>query len=146
MAEPPTRLFGGDPSVDDRARGHVTIPKWIQALPDLHSTAKTILGGLIGSCFSTNRTSRVTIRKLAADTGLKPCTVKYSLSRLVDLGFILHTGGRRQLRRDMGDNPLFDPRGIEDTRRKNQPAPANGLADPSQPISRPPANGFTPCI
>ena len=134
---PTLRIFGGDPSVDDRQRGHAKLPHWIMALPDLHPTGKVVLEGLIGACFNGERTCRIQKRRLADKTGLKVSVVKYWLIKLVETGFILRPKDQVSTGETWETTLLFDPLGLEDTRPKRYPAPANPLAGPGQPVSPP---------
>jgi len=134
---PTLRIFGADPSIDDRQRGHAKLPQWIMALPDLPWTAKGVLEGIVCCCFNGERICRVTNRKLAEKCGLKPRIVKYWVVKLVELGFIT----RHEIIPNSGEPwetiLLFDPLGLADTRPKRCPTPANPLSDPGQPIVRP---------
>ncbi len=144
---PTLRVFDGDSSVDDRQRGHSKLPYWIMALPDLPWTAKGVLEGIVCSCFNGERTCRVTNRKLAEKTGLKPRVVKYWVVKLIELGFIT----RREITQNSGEpwetTLLFDPLGLTDTRPKRCPTPAKALSDPGQSNVRPrPIQCPTPAV
>jgi hypothetical protein len=141
---PSLRIFHGEPSFDDRQRGHVTIPRWIQSLTEIPPTGKAVLVALIGGCRDNGRVCRMPFRKLAAMSGLKVRTVKYWIGRLTTLGFILRREDVERSGEAWETTLLFDPRGLDDTRPKTCPTPDNQLSHPRQPVVPPQTTSCPP--
>ncbi len=135
---PMLRIFGADPYVDDRQRGHANLAVWIMGLPDcqLPARGKIVLEAIAHSCFNGSRSCRVENKTLARKTGLKLSAVKVWVIRLVELGFIARSKAKDHPGQGWQTTLLFDPLGLTDTRPKNQPTPAAPAADPGCPSSR----------
>ncbi len=129
---PVLRIFGGDPSVDGRQRGHAKIPYWIMALSDgdLPARGKIVLEAIVCSCFNGSRSCHVENKTLAKKTGLKLSAVKEWVVKLVALGFIVRSKAKDHPGQGWETTLFFDPLGLTDTRPKKQPTPAAPAADP----------------